>query len=48
MKVGVIFFHNNIEKIYQKKWIDKCNVVEKMLNYIQSEQYNKIENGTKL
>ena len=24
MKVGVIFFHNNIEKIYQKKWIDKC------------------------
>ena len=28
-----------------KKWIDKCNVIEKMLNYIQSEQYNKKKNG---
>ena len=24
-----------------KKWIDKCNVIEKMLNYIQSQQYKK-------
>jgi hypothetical protein len=28
-----------------KKWIDKCNVIEKMLNYVQSEQYNKLKNG---
>ena len=26
---------------HPKKWIDKCNIVEKMLNYIQSEQNNK-------
>ena len=24
MKVGVIFFHKNIEKIYKKRWINKC------------------------
>ena len=24
-----------------KKWIDKCNVIEKMLNYIQKKEYNK-------
>ena len=28
-----------------KKWIDKCNVIEKMLNYIQSQQYKIKENG---
>ena len=30
---------------HPKKWIDKCNVIEKMLNYIQSKQYNKKKNG---
>lgn len=24
MKVGVVFFHQNILKIYEKRWIDKC------------------------
>jgi hypothetical protein len=24
MKVGVIFFHKNVNLIYQKRWIDKC------------------------
>ena len=24
-----------------KKWIDKCNIIEKMLNYIQKKEYNK-------
>jgi len=26
---------------HPKKWIDKCNIIEKMLNYIQSEQFKK-------
>ena len=26
---------------HPKKWIGKCNVIEKMLNYIQSQQYKK-------
>ncbi|BAQ85234.1 hypothetical protein [uncultured Mediterranean phage uvMED] len=33
---------------HPKKWIHKCNVIEKMLNYIESQQYKKIENGKKL
>jgi hypothetical protein len=28
-----------------KKWIDKCNVIEKMLNYIQSQQIKKSKDG---
>jgi hypothetical protein len=24
MKIGVIFFHSNLEKIYKKEWIDEC------------------------
>jgi len=28
-----------------KKWIDKCNIIEKMLNYIQSKQMKNIKNG---
>jgi len=28
-----------------KKWIDKCNIIEKMLNYIQSKQLKNTENG---
>jgi len=27
-----------------KKWIDKCNVIEKMLNYIESQHNKNIEN----
>jgi len=30
---------------HPKKWIDKCNVIEKMLNYIESQHNKKIENG---
>tara|TARA_B100001939_G_scaffold300285_1_gene276150 strand:+ start:274 stop:687 length:414 start_codon:yes stop_codon:yes gene_type:complete len=30
---------------HPKKWIDKCNVIEKMLNYIQSKQLKVKENG---
>ena len=30
---------------HPKKWIDKCNVIEKMLNYMQSEQFKKTKNG---
>jgi len=26
---------------HPKKWIDKCNIIEKMLNYIQSK-HNKL------
>jgi len=26
---------------HPKKWIDKCNIIEKMLNYVQSEQIKK-------
>jgi len=33
---------------HPKKWIHKFNVIEKMLNYIESQQYKKIENGKKL
>ena len=40
-KMGVPPFEGSFGK-HPKKWIDKCNVVEKMLNYIQSEQYNKV------
>jgi uncharacterized coiled-coil DUF342 family protein len=30
---------------HPKKWIDKCNIIEKMLNYIQSKDNLKIQNG---
>jgi hypothetical protein len=30
MKIGVIFFHQNILKIYERRWIDKC--IESMVN----------------
>jgi hypothetical protein len=30
---------------HPKKWIIKCNVIEKILNYIQSQHVNNIENG---
>ena len=30
---------------HPKKWIDKCNIIEKMLNYIQSKDNLKIKNG---
>jgi len=43
-KMGVPPFEGSFGK-HPKKWIDKCNVIEKMLNYIQSEQYNKVQNG---
>ena len=43
-KMGVPPYEGSFGK-HPKKWIDKCNVVEKMLNYIQSEQYKKSKNG---
>ena len=39
-KMNVSPFEGSFGK-HPKKWIDKCNIVEKMLNYIQSEQNNK-------
>jgi len=30
---------------HPKRWIVKCNIIEKMLNYIESEQYKKIQDG---
>lgn len=30
MKIGVIFFHQNILKIYEQRWIDKC--IASMMN----------------
>tara|TARA_X000000950_G_scaffold26460_1_gene28525 strand:+ start:628 stop:1041 length:414 start_codon:yes stop_codon:yes gene_type:complete len=30
---------------HPKRWIVKCNVIEKMLNYIESKEYRKMQNG---
>ena len=36
MKVGVVFFHQNISKIYKKRWVDKC------INSINQQTYQPL------
>jgi hypothetical protein len=35
MKLGVVFFHKNIQSIYQERWIKKC--VDSILNQSTGE-----------
>jgi hypothetical protein len=44
MKIGIVFFHKNLDKIYKKEWVDQC--IESIKNQtIKNISYYEIDYG---